>query len=109
MVYQLRVYPDGFTLNKLPATTGRSLFLWPRLAHMHEEMGIRCTELQVVPAGLGEAEGAIYRMTHNIGIRIVLPIVVPPADGAEGHRVRRTQGPVTTAHTTSQRHNRIDN
>jgi hypothetical protein len=47
--------------------------------------------LGVIQASVVEAEGAIYRVMHIFGIRVFLPIIFPPADGAESHGVRSFQ------------------
>jgi hypothetical protein len=53
----------------------------------------------VVRARFVEAQGAIDGVADISGIRIILAIVFPPADGAKCHGRRRLEGPVAAAGT----------
>jgi hypothetical protein len=53
--------------------------------------------MRVVSAGLIQAQSPVYGQTHIRGVLVFLPIILPPAHGAQSERVRRLQRPVPAA------------
>lgn len=60
-----------------------------RFAHIWYKPRVRCTAPRVVHPGIREAQVAIHGAPDIVGVEILLPIVLPPADRAQGHCARR--------------------
>jgi hypothetical protein len=60
-----------------------------------------------VGAGLGQAEGSIHRQPDFRGVAVLLAIVLPPADGAQGQRLGRIQRLISAAWATKTGHQRF--
>jgi len=58
----------------------------------------------VVGASLGQAEGTIHGQTDIRGIVVLLAVILPPADGAQGQRLGRIQRFISAAWTTKTGH-----
>ena len=52
---------------------------------------MRRAAMGIVLAGLFQAEGAVHGQPHIRGVRVLLPIVLPPANGAQSQCIRRLQ------------------
>jgi len=57
----------------------------------------------VLLPGFAQAEGAVHGQADFTGVRVLLAVVLPPADRAQGERPRRVQRlvPATRAAKTS--------
>ena len=49
--------------------------------------------LGVVQSGIGEAQIAVYGIAHFAGVGVVLAVVLPPANGAQGESAGCIQCP----------------
>ena len=58
---------------------------------------------QEVVAGNREAELAVDGSAHQIRVAVVLPVVLPPANGAQAKRIRNVESFETAAETTHTR------
>lgn len=67
------------------------------LANVRKEPGMGRTASEVECARLVKAEVAVHRQADIGGVRILLPIVLPPADRAQGERARRIERPQSAA------------
>ncbi len=71
---------------------------------MLEKSGVGRADLLVILTGLGQAKRAIRSIADNVGVRVILSIVVPPANWAKAHAVRGAESLISTAHTSNQDH-----
>jgi len=69
-----------------------------------EKTGVRGADSLVVLPSLGKAQIAIRGVAYDVGIRVVLPVVVPPADSAKAHAIRSPEGLISTTHAAGQAH-----
>jgi len=67
------------------------------LANVGKESGMGRAALGEMRAGFGQAEGAVYRQPDFRRIFVLLPVVLPPANRAQGQRFRRLQRLISTA------------
>lgn len=61
-----------------------------------------CSAEGIIPAGLAQAQDSIHREVNLIGIIVLLPVVLPPADGAQSHRPGRFEGSCATARAAKE-------
>jgi hypothetical protein len=62
----------------------------------------RAIDLKIV-AGFSEAELAIDRSPHNVGITVILAIILPPADRTQAVGIRKIESFITTAEAAHAR------
>ena len=68
-----------------------------RLTNVRKESRVGGAATQIRCTGLGQAEMAVYGEANFGRIGVVLPIVLPPADGAQLHGRRRFQRAIAAA------------
>jgi hypothetical protein len=63
-----------------------------RVANIGEKSGVGGATTGVGLAGFGKAQMAIHGKSDFVGVGVVLPVVLPPANGTQPHRVRFIEG-----------------
>jgi hypothetical protein len=61
---------------------------------------MRRSKIRVIGARLIQAQLAVHREAHFLGVLVFLPIVLPPANGAQLQGARRFQRLVSTTRAT---------
>ena len=81
-----------------PAGAGARLdFLLPRRAYMRNKPWIGSPVVFVIATSFAEAQVAIDCSADHVGIAVVLPIILPPANLAQLQRFRHSQGSIPAA------------
>jgi hypothetical protein len=60
---------------------------------------VACTERGVVLSCLAQGKGTIWPAAYHVGVLVVLPVVLPKADGTDFEAAALTQSQVTTTRT----------
>ena len=72
-------------------------FLLPRRAYMRNKPWIGSPVVFVIATSFAEAQVAIDCSADHVGIAVILPIILPPADLAKLQRFRHSQGSIPAA------------
>ena len=77
---------------------GKSLLLSELgLANVGKKSRMGSATLGEMRAGVGQTEGAVYREPDIRGVFVLLPVILPPANRAKGHRLGRFQRFISAA------------
>jgi len=74
------------------------------LAHVGKESGMGRAALGKMGAGLDQAEGSVHCQADLGGVAVLLAVILPPADGAQGQCLGRLQRLVSATWTTKTGH-----
>jgi hypothetical protein len=93
------------TIHPFRVTKGNLLgseFFLPRCPDLRHKPWIRSLMVHVITPPLTQAEVAVHRSADHVGIAIVLPIILPPADLAQLQRIGNCQGFIPATHATGR-------
>src|ERR1035437_9460857 len=87
------VFGAGGTGKVTPPPERALLLLLGKLgfAYVRQKPGMGRAALDEVGAGLGQAEGSVHCQADIGGVAVLLAVILPPADGAQGQRLGRLQ------------------
>ena len=83
--------------------SGSRAFSRQRRAHMADKLRIGCAAGEKIRARSGQAQGAIRSTAHHVRIRLVLPVIQPPAHGAKFKGTWRGERPASAAEAAHTR------